>query len=224
MSNSTTQTATPTQTSLALHNSSQPSYSFSKALRTSRPSNSNRSQPTSRSVSPAKPNTTSTRSSKASGVIPPATSSTTPATKPLSPLTAFHFTAQTSRPATSNITVSTAGVVAAPNSPSSTTSTSKKASVDDSAQRPVTITSTSPAINFVGFDTIIEGEEMETPVITRGSSTSYADSPMAKLMEQYSGEEDGADLSTESWVTLLVTKDDLELELIKKVENLNKGI
>ena len=47
---------------------------------------------------------------------------------------------------------------------------------------------------------------------------------MAKLMEQYSGEEDGTDLSTEAWVTLLATKDDLEPELIERVEDLNKGI
>ena len=65
---------------------------------------------------------------------------------------------------------------------------------------------------------------MEAPVITRGSTTSYTGSPMAKLMEQYSGEEDGAALSTEAWVTILVTKDDLETELIEKVEDLNKGV
>ena len=65
---------------------------------------------------------------------------------------------------------------------------------------------------------------MEAPVITRGSTTSYAGSPMAKLMEQYNGEEDGEALSTEAWVTILVTKDNLETELIEKVEDLNKGI
>ena len=65
---------------------------------------------------------------------------------------------------------------------------------------------------------------MEAPVITRGNAASYAYSPMAKLMEQYSGEEDGTNLSTEARVTLLATKDDLEPELIEKMEDPNKGI
>lgn len=65
---------------------------------------------------------------------------------------------------------------------------------------------------------------MEAPVITRGSAVSYPHSPMAKLMEQYSGEDDGAALSTESWITILITKEDLETELIEKVEDPNKGI
>jgi len=65
---------------------------------------------------------------------------------------------------------------------------------------------------------------MDAPIITRGSATSYPGSPMVKFMEQYSGEEDSDDLSTEAWVMLLVTKDELEPELIKKSEDLNKGI
>jgi len=120
--------------------------------------------------------------------------------------------------------VSAVGIVTIPRSPNLTTSTWRKPLADDSGQPSATITSTSPAINLAGFDTIVEGEEMDAPIITRGSTTSYPGSPMTKLMEQHSGEEDSDDLSTEAWVTLLVTKDELEPELIEKLEDLNKGI
>ena len=221
-SDSATQNATPSQTASVRH-PNQPSYSFPKSSRTSRPNT--KSQPTSRSVSPAKPNTSNNCSMKTTNA--PAnliTPSTTSAMKPLSPLTAFHLTAQTSKPATSNIMVSSAGIVVSPSSPSSTASTLRKTPVDESTQHSTTITSKNPAGHSVGFDTIIEGKEMEAPVITRGSAESYKDSLMAKLMEQYSGEEDNTNLSTEAWVTLLATKDDLEPELVERVEDLNKGI
>ena len=221
-SDSTAQNATPTQTaSTRLTNHS---YSFSKSTRTSKPGN--KSRPTSRSVSPAKPNTMNSRSSKAMNTLPTssAITSATPVTKPSSPLTAFHLTSQTSKPTTSTVTVSTAGIVASLSSPSSMTSTLRRSPVEESSRRSTVVTSTNPSINLAGFDTIVEGDEMETPIITRGSAESYKDSPMVKLMEQYSGEEDGADLSTEAWVTLLATKDNLEPELIERVEDLNKGI
>ena len=95
---------------------------------------------------------------------------------------------------------------------------------DDPDRHPSSTPSDIPIIRSVGFDTIVEGEEMETPIMTRGSASSYKDSPMAKLMEQYRGEEDNADLSTEAWVTLLATKDDLEIDFIERVEDANKGI
>ena len=46
---------------------------------------------------------------------------------------------------------------------------------------------------------------------------------MAKLIAQYCGEEDSDELSTEAWVKILVTKDDLEPELVERMEDPNKG-
>ena len=74
----------------------------------------------------------------------------------------------------------------------------------------------------VGFDTIVEGEELEVPIGARGNSSS-ADSPMTKLMEEYVGEM-GNDISTEAWVNLLATMSELESDHVERLEDANKGI
>ncbi|EDR00751.1 uncharacterized protein LACBIDRAFT_333841 [Laccaria bicolor S238N-H82] len=226
-SDSTAHTATPTTTLTSRQGASQPLYSFPKSSRAPKPNSKTQSQPSSQSVLPAKTSTTSSHRPPKTTNIPKSTatsSSTTSTTKPSSPLTAFQFTAQTSRPTTSNVTVSATGVVDNSSSPSSTTSTLRKSTTDDPARYLATTSSTEPVVNSPGFDTIIEGQEMETPVITRGGTSTYKDSPMAKLIAQYSGEDENDELSTESWVNILITKDELEAELVEKVEDPNKGI
>ena len=121
------------------------------------------------------------------------------------------------------MTVSALGIVNDPSSPNSAALTLRKSSIDDSIRHSTTTTLASPVANSPSFDTIIEGEEMEAPIMTRGNSSSYKDSPMAKLIAPYCGEEDSDELSTEAWVNILVTKDDLEPELVERMEDLNKG-
>ena len=75
----------------------------------------------------------------------------------------------------------------------------------------------------MGFGTIVEGEEQEIPIVARGNSQS-SDSPMIKLMEEYTGEKIGNDISTESWVNILSTMTDLESDHVERMEDRNKGI
>jgi len=76
---------------------------------------------------------------------------------------------------------------------------------------------------MTGFDTIVEGDEMDPPVSKRGDASLYNESPMAKLLDEYMTETSGNDLSTEATVILLVTMGELEQEHIVTVENRNKG-
>lgn len=76
---------------------------------------------------------------------------------------------------------------------------------------------------MTGFDTIVEGEEIDHPVSSRGNEALYEDSPMAKLLDEYMTETNGNSLSTEATVVLLVTMDDLEPEHVALVEDRNKG-
>ena len=75
-----------------------------------------------------------------------------------------------------------------------------------------------------GFDTIIEGEEADLPMNYRGDPSSFKDSPMASLLEEYTGETNSDELSTETLVTLLVTLDDLEPDNIERIENPNRSL
>ena len=76
---------------------------------------------------------------------------------------------------------------------------------------------------MTGFDTIIEGDEIDAPVSMRGNAELYSESPMAKLLEEYTTETSGSNLSTEATVILLVTMDELEPDHIVVAENRNKG-
>ena len=76
---------------------------------------------------------------------------------------------------------------------------------------------------MAGFDTIIEGDEVDPPISMRGNASLYNESPMAKLLNEYMTEASGNSLSTEATVVLLVTLDELEPEHIVTVENRNKG-
>jgi len=76
---------------------------------------------------------------------------------------------------------------------------------------------------MTGIDMIVEGEELDLPVSTRGNVSLYNESLMAKLLEEYMTEVNGNTLSTEATVILLVTMDDLEPDHIVTVENRNKG-
>ena len=76
---------------------------------------------------------------------------------------------------------------------------------------------------MAGFDTIVEGEEVDPPISMRGNASLYQDSPMAKLLDEYMTEANGSSLSTEATVVLLVTMDDLEPEHVLRVEDRNRG-
>jgi hypothetical protein len=73
-----------------------------------------------------------------------------------------------------------------------------------------------------GFDTIVEGEEMDLPMNYRGNTAAFEDSPMARLLEEYTGETNGNELSTETSVTLLVTVVELDSDDIEKVDDPNR--
>ena len=80
-----------------------------------------------------------------------------------------------------------------------------------------------PSSQMSGFDTIVEGDEVDHPVSTRGDASLYDGSPMVKLLEEYMTEVNGSSLSTEATVGLLVNMDELEAEHVVIVENRNKG-
>jgi len=58
----------------------------------------------------------------------------------------------------------------------------------------------------------------------RGNAPKYKDSPMARLLEEYTGGTDGNELSTETTVTILVTIVDLVGDNIEKVEDPNRSM
>ena len=74
-----------------------------------------------------------------------------------------------------------------------------------------------------GFDTIVEGDEQELPIGARGDSLSK-DSPMVKILEEYTGEHGDGGISTETWVNLLVSMTDLNSEHVERLEDSNKSI
>ena len=78
-------------------------------------------------------------------------------------------------------------------------------------------------MHAAGFDTIVEGEETDLPMDYRGNAAAFKDSPMAKLLEEYTGETSGNELSTETSVTLLVTVENLDSDDIEKVDDPNRG-
>ena len=77
---------------------------------------------------------------------------------------------------------------------------------------------------MTGFDTIMEGNEIDSPIAMRGNAALYNESLMAKLLEEYMTEASGDSISTEATVILLVTMTELEPELIVIVKNRNKGM
>jgi len=79
-------------------------------------------------------------------------------------------------------------------------------------------------IHTVGFDAIVEGDEVDLPMNFRGNAPKYKDSPMARLLEEYTGGTDGNELSTEMTVTILVTIVDLVGDNIEKVEDPNRSM
>jgi len=85
------------------------------------------------------------------------------------------------------------------------------------------ITSPKPPMQAMGFDTIVEGEELEIPISARGDSAS-TNSPMIRIMEEYTGETIGNDISMQAWVNLLATMPDLEPEHVERIKDCNKGI
>lgn len=58
---------------------------------------------------------------------------------------------------------------------------------------------------MAGFDTIVEGKEVDPPVSTRGNASLCQDSSMAKLLDKYMSDANGSSLSMEATVVLLVT-------------------
>ena len=79
-------------------------------------------------------------------------------------------------------------------------------------------------MHTTGFDTIVEREEADIPFDYRGNPSTFKDSPMAKLLEEYTGESTGNELSTETAVTLLVTMIDLDTDNIEKIEDPSRSI
>ena len=126
----------------------------------------------------------------------------------------------TSKLTTLNITVSALPCV--------TSTMIATSTADQQASRQSTVEtedriSPDPTIQAMGFSTIVEGKEQEIPIVARGNSQ-LLDSPMIKLMEEYTGEKIGNDISTESWVNILSTVTDLECNHVERMEDRNKGI
>ncbi|KIJ93555.1 hypothetical protein K443DRAFT_69065, partial [Laccaria amethystina LaAM-08-1] len=203
-------------------NLSQPTYSFTRSSRSTRTSSESRGP--SRSISPVKPTTTSAatpitsrlglRASNTTQKKVPSSTSVHTNIKPSSPLSTFSLTASTSKPATSNITV---------NALPPTATTSDRQLSRESTAETETIVSPRPVMQATGFDTIVEGDEPEMPIGARGDSTSL-NSPMVRLMEEYTGETIDNSISTDAWVRLLATMADLESEHVERIEDPNKGV
>ena len=66
-------------------------------------------------------------------------------------------------------------------------------------------------------------KETNLPMNYRGNASTFENSPMARLLEEYTGGTSDDEPSTETSVTLLVTMIDLEADNIKKVEDLSRG-
>ena len=69
----------------------------------------------------------------------------------------------------------------------------------------------------------VEGEEMNLPMNHTGNTSAFKNSPMAGLLEEYTGETSDSESSTETSVALFVTMIDLEADNIETVEDLNRG-
>lgn len=70
---------------------------------------------------------------------------------------------------------------------------------------------------------IVEWEEMDLPLNYGGNTFAFKNSPMARLLEKYTGEASGNESSTETSVTLFITMINLDAENIEKVEHLDRG-
>ena len=70
---------------------------------------------------------------------------------------------------------------------------------------------------------IVEGDEVDLPMNFRWNVSKYKDSPMARLLEEYTGGTDGDELSMEMAVTILVTMINLAGDNIEKVEDPNRS-
>ena len=71
--------------------------------------------------------------------------------------------------------------------------------------------------------TCLTYKDTNLPMNYRGNASTFENSPMARLLEEYTGGMSDDEPSTETLVTLLVTMIDLEADNIKKVEDLNRG-
>ena len=221
-------TLNPTKTSASrISTPSQPSYSFPQSSRL--PPSKSKSQPSLRSSSPNKPAGSSV---KETHVSKPTTQSLPakpkPLTKPASPLNTFQFGSQSAKPTTSNVTVTTSGGISVSDMPDIhlTLIPSSHSSVTDTEPTIAEVPNPSipkPSSQMTGFDTIVEGNEVDHPINTRGNTSSYNESPMAKLLEEYMTEINGNSLSMEATVVLLVTMDELKPDHIMTIENRNKG-
>jgi len=218
-------TPTPVPTVNHSSNVNHSSYSFLHSSHTTRMTRTNmgdkpRLQPSSRSVSPAKILTTRPKASAVfqNTAIARSSSAKLP-TKPPSPLALFNLATQSTRPATSDITVSLAsGVfVQPPTAPASLTPTIASSQHTESSSIP------NPTMQMARFDTIVEGEEENFSRGYRGNMSEYKDLPMARLLEEYMGGTDGNKLSMEMAVTILVSMIDLTEDNIEKVEDPNRS-
>jgi len=228
--NSSTNTSGPsfvqTSTNHAMTTSA-PSYSFPQSSKPTCTTGGLRGS--SRSVSPAKPtaiptSTPDTATSisnhlglQAANVTQRKTlhpTSVLMTTKPTSPLSTFSLTASSSKPTTTNITVSTLPPV---------TNTADQQVLRESTIETEPINSPKPPMQATGFDTIVEGEELEIPISARGDSASTS-LPMIRIMEEYTGETIGNDISMQAWVNLLATMPELEPKHVKRIKDRNKGI
>jgi len=125
--------------------------------------------------------------------------------KPHSPLAPFNLSMQSTGPATSDIMVSLAVgvIVQPPSTPASLTLMIASSQHAESSLMP------NLTIHTAGFNTIVEGDEVDLPMNFRGNAPEYKDSLMARLLEEYTGGTDSDKLSTEMTVTILVTIVDL---------------
>ena len=207
---------------------SQPSYSFPRTTRL--PPSKPKSQSSSRSTSPNKPAGSSGKETKTvKHTTQGVSAKTKPLAKPASPLSTYQFGSPSSKPATSNVTVTTSGVVPSTDIPDLrppyiSPSRSSTAETELPTAQVTSSTIPRPSAHMAGFDTIVEGDEIDPPINARGNASLYKESPMAKLLNEYLTEQLGdSSLSTEATIILLVTMQDLEAEHITIVEDRNRG-
>ena len=167
-------TLNPTGTSssqTSLSTPSQPSYSFPHTARL--PPTKPKSQMSSWSMSPNKPAGLSVKeanNTKLTTQDVPTRSK--PLAKPASPLSAYQFGSPSSKPTTSNVTVTTSGIVPSTDisdfqSTYNSSSHSSMTETDLTATEAINSTVPKPPAQMTGFDTIVEGDEIDPPVSVR---------------------------------------------------------
>ena len=164
-------TLNPTETSATrTMTPSQPSYTFPRSSRL--PPVKPKSQTSLRSSSPNKPmGSTAKEVSTLKSTTQSHPTKSKPLIKPASPLNTFQFGSQSAKPATSNVTVTMSGGISTSDMPDILLTHTPLLHNSLTDMDPTTAEASNPTIlkpssQMSGFDTIVEGDEVDHPVST----------------------------------------------------------